>query len=247
LKVFTGLPPGHGTTVIRLVSCFLSFFYRFGAIAVTAQPFFVTATAYTNDLYKLRILTENEMEKDFSMRRSAVTKDHDMKLELSTSRMTAKDDLITRWLQLNARTNVANRDYSSFIMVLIVTQTLAFFTWAVNNLVNTNGSSVDSVIAGAVIMGTTFTTIVIIGVSSQMTREMERSATTAAEYWNCSQNADLRLLYPNLTATITMHLVQKDYATKIFDFTISRNFLFEYLGTVLSLTIAVLRLQASIT
>jgi hypothetical protein len=163
---------------------------------------------------------------------------------VNSSSYEPRNDLIHRWLYLNHRTQATNYSYSPFIAVLIGSQSLAFLTWSLNNLISTD-NTVNRSIAGVTILGYSVITILIVAKASQLTSEMEKSAAAASEYWSCTSKDALRLLYPGLADSIKVRIIQKFYATKIFDFSISRYFLFEFLGAITTLTIAVLRLKAT--
>lgn len=223
----------------------------FGAIAATAQSFFTAASTNYLSLKKLRLMMEAEIETAFLFRKSAYLVQYRSRSDTETSTIfpidsvyAARDDLIHKWLTLNQRTQACNRIYSTYLAVLITSQSIAFLTWSLNNLISTD-TTVNRNIAGVTILGYSVTAILIVAKASQLTSEMEKSAGTASEYWSCTTKSELRTLYPGLADSIKVRIIQRDYATKIYDFSISRYFLFEFLLAITSLTIAVLRLKAT--
>jgi hypothetical protein len=227
-------------------------YFSFGAIAATAQSFFTAASSNYLALRNLREVMESEIETAFLFRKSAYLVQYRSRSDTETTNTllpadsvyAARDDLIYKWLTLNQRTQHCNRIYSSYLAVLITSQSIAFLTWSLNNLISTD-TTVNRNIAGVTILGYSVTAILIVAKASQLTSEMEKSAGTASEYWSCTTKAELRNLYPGLADSIKVRIIQRDYATKIFDFSISRYFLFEFLAAIASLTIAVLRLKAT--
>lgn len=216
---------------------------------MTAQAFYASASTRIDELHKLRLSMEKELQQALSTRKETILVPPPSRFRsnerfISTT-VTTRIDLLGQWIEQNRRTRATNQNFSWFIGILISMDSLAFLTWSLNNLIYKD-SPVNSFVAGTVILGTTVTTIFVIAIASQLTSEMEKSAAMAAEYWYCTPQAELRILYPGLATSITLHLLQRNYATKIFDFSISKNFLFEFLGAVTSLTLAVLRLQATL-
>jgi hypothetical protein len=211
---------------------------RFGAAAIPSQAFFATAISLSYELQYIRSKVESELNEASVVRWTAYRKADSV---LSVGPSQRREHWIHRWDEALGQAKRAGSLFSPMIAIQIITTAFGFVSWVINSLVNSG--SADTSIAGAVIGGITILCCITIAAAAQLTIQMQKTSIAVAKYWSCSAQSDIKDLYPGLADSITLHLINGDFAFKVLDFSIRPTFLFQFLSTVGTLTVAVLRLQ----